>query len=38
MLRLVRDAFHMNGLIVLDQTAHIVKIVFNQADPLAKEW
>jgi hypothetical protein len=37
MLRLVRDAFHMNGLIVLDQTAHIVKIVFNQADPLAKE-
>jgi hypothetical protein len=37
MLRLVRDAFHMNGLIVLDQAAHVLKIVFNRADPLAKE-
>jgi hypothetical protein len=37
MLRLVRDAFHLNGLIVLDQTAHVLKIVFNRADPLAKE-
>lgn len=38
MLRLVWDAFHMNGLIVLHQaSSHIVKIVLNQADPLAKE-
>ena len=37
MLRLVRDAFHMNGLIILDQAGHILKIVLNQADPLAKE-
>ena len=36
-LRLVRDAFHMNGLVVLDQSAHIRKIVLNRADPLAKE-
>jgi hypothetical protein len=37
MLRLVRDAFHLNGLIVLDQVAHVHKIVFNRADPLAEE-
>jgi hypothetical protein len=37
MLRLVRDAFHLNGLIVLDQAAHVRKIVFNRADPLAEE-
>jgi hypothetical protein len=37
MLRMVRDAFHLNGLIVLDQTAHVRKIVFNRADPLAEE-
>lgn len=38
LLRLVRDAFHMNGLILLDQSAaHILKIVFNRADPLAQE-
>jgi hypothetical protein len=37
MLRLVRDAFHMNGLIVMDPNAHILKIIFNQVDPLAKE-
>jgi hypothetical protein len=38
MLRLVRDVFHMNGLIVLHQaSSHVVKIVLNQADPLAKE-
>jgi len=37
MLRLVRDAFHLNGLIVLDQAHHVRKIVFNRADPLAEE-
>ena len=37
LLRLVRDAFHLNGLIVLDQAAHVRKIVFNRADPLAEE-
>ena len=37
MLRLVRDAFHLNGLIVLDQAAHVLKIVFNRSDPLAEE-
>jgi len=37
MLRLVRDAFHLNGLIVLDQVAHVRKIVFNRADPLTEE-
>jgi hypothetical protein len=36
-LRLVRDAFHMNGLVVFYQASHVVKIVFNQADPLAEE-
>lgn len=37
MLRLVRDAFHMNGLIVLSRSSHVVNIVFNLADPFAKE-
>jgi hypothetical protein len=37
MLRLVRDVFRLNGLIVLDQAAHVRKIVFNRADPLAVE-
>lgn len=37
LLRLVRDAFHMNGLIFLDPDAHILKIVFSRADPFAKE-
>lgn len=37
MLRLVRDAFHMNGLVVLCHASHVVNIVFNQADPFAKE-
>ncbi len=37
MLRLVRDAFHMNGLVVFHQASHVVQIVFNQADPLAEE-
>jgi hypothetical protein len=37
MLRLVRDVCHMNGLILLDHTGRILKIVLNQAEPLAKE-
>ena len=37
LLRLVRDVFRMNGIIVQDQHAHIIKIVFNQADPYANE-
>ena len=37
LLRLVRDAFRMNGFVIQDQEAHIIKIVFNQADPLARE-
>ena len=37
MLRLVRDAFHMNGLIFFDQSAQVLKFLFHQADPLATE-
>jgi hypothetical protein len=37
LLRLVRDAFRMNGIIVQDQNAHIIQIVFNKADPFAEE-
>jgi hypothetical protein len=37
MLRLVRDVCHMNGMILLDHTGQILKIVLNQAEPLAKE-
>jgi hypothetical protein len=37
MLRLVRDALHMNGLIVLHPPSRVFKIILNQADPLAKE-
>jgi len=37
LLRLVRDAFHMNGLIFLDPHHQVVKIVLSQADPFAKE-
>jgi hypothetical protein len=37
LLRLVRDAFQMNGLIVLQPSSRVLKIVLNQADPLAKE-
>jgi hypothetical protein len=37
MLRLVRDAFHMNGLIFLDHSSQVLKFLFHQADPLATE-
>jgi hypothetical protein len=37
MLRLVRDVFHMNGLILLDPDAQVLKIVLNRTDPFAEE-
>jgi hypothetical protein len=37
LLRLVRDVFCMNGIVIQDQHAHIIKIIFNQADPYARE-
>jgi len=37
MLRLVRDAFHLNGLIFLDPSSQVLKVLFHQADPLATE-
>ncbi len=36
-LRLVRDVFQMNGLILLDPEAQLLKIVLNRADPLVQE-
>lgn len=35
--RLVRDVFHINGLILFDHHAQPFLVVLNQADPLAKE-
>lgn len=37
LLRLVRDALQVSGLIVFSQAASIQKIILNSADPLAKE-
>lgn len=37
LLRLVRDALHVCGLIVFSPAASIQKIILNAADPLAKE-
>ena len=37
MLRLVRDVCHMNGLVLFDQAGHVLQIVLNRAEPLAKE-
>jgi hypothetical protein len=37
LLRLVRDVFRMNGIVIQDQEAHIIKIIFNQADPYPRE-
>jgi hypothetical protein len=36
-LRLIRDAFHVTGTIVLDTTNQVLQIILNPADPLAKE-
>jgi hypothetical protein len=35
-LRLVRDVFHVNGIIQLDHRARIKQIILNQRDPLAR--
>ena len=35
--RLVRDVFQMDGLLIFDQTADLLQVVLNRADPLAKE-
>lgn len=37
LLRLVRDVFHMNGVIVFDPTARLVQIILNQVDPFARD-
>lgn len=37
LVRLVRDVFHMNGVMVFDHTARLMRIILNQADPLARE-
>lgn len=36
-LRLVRDAFHMNGVIHFRHATHVMTIILNRADPLAYE-
>jgi hypothetical protein len=36
LLRLVRDAFHINGVVVLDHAACIREIMLNAADPFAR--
>lgn len=35
LLRMVRDVFHVSGLLTLDASGHIIQIVLNQATPLA---
>lgn len=37
LLRLVRDVFHLNGVIVFNPANDVSHIVLNQADPLARE-
>jgi hypothetical protein len=37
LVRLIRDVFHMNGVMVFDHTARLMRIILNQADPLAKD-
>jgi hypothetical protein len=37
MLRLVRDLCHMDGSILVDHAGHILQIVLNRDDPLARE-
>ena len=38
MLRMVRDAFHISGSIILDADGHIVQISLNQAHDLAASF
>jgi hypothetical protein len=35
--RWVRDVLHLNGLVVFDQRLHLLQLILNPADPLAKE-
>jgi len=35
--RLVRDVFHLDGILVFDQSFQLVHIILNRADPWAKE-
>jgi len=37
LVRLIRDVFHMNGVMVFDHPARLMRIILNQADPLAKD-
>jgi hypothetical protein len=38
MLRMVRDAFHISGQVVLDGQGHIQHITLNNAHPLAQPF
>lgn len=35
--RWVRDILHLNGVVVFDQHLHLIQLILNPADPLAKE-
>ena len=35
--RWVRDVLHLNGVVVFDQRLHLLQLILNPADPLAKE-
>jgi hypothetical protein len=35
--RWVRDVLHLNGLVIFDQRLHLLQLILNPADPLAKE-
>ncbi len=35
--RWVRDILHLNGVVVFDQRLHLIQLILNPADPLAKE-
>ena len=35
--RWVRDVLHLNGVVVFDQNLHLIQLILNPADPLAKE-
>lgn len=37
LMRLIRDAFHVTGIVVVSHSAHVLQIVLNPADPLAQE-
>jgi hypothetical protein len=35
--RWMRDILHLNGMVVFDQNLHLIQLILNPADPLAKE-